>query len=69
MIRATLTTRRVRRMEEGALHKWLKGRGINTANQIKRTNQTNGITLFKQYQRDTLKGRRRFSLRRFFSRG
>jgi len=49
MIRATLDTRKVQRMEEGVLHKWLESQGFNTANRIKRTTQKDGTTLFEQF--------------------
>ncbi|MCB7128163.1 MAG: hypothetical protein J3T61_01330 [Candidatus Brocadiales bacterium] len=49
MIRATLATRKVRRMDELVLHKWLESQGFNTANRIKRTKQTDGLTLFEQF--------------------
>ncbi len=48
MIRATLDTNEIQAMEKGALRKWLKGQGFNTANRIKRTEQ-DGTTLFEQF--------------------
>jgi len=55
MIRATLKTGTVRRMEEGEMHKWLESNGFNTANRIKRTERKDGMTLFEQFPAPTFK--------------
>jgi len=57
MIRATLANRKLLRMDESALHRWLESQGFNTANRIKRTKQNGGLTLFEQFPAPTFRVR------------